>query len=435
MPRESMAPSGDAEAFIERVRCVRVYPQCEGEWHEVACVIQGIIRPSMPLIDKTGCPGGVKGQRMVIAADQSDPMTSCCVVLSPLDDAKATMRAGDRRVAARATAGVPDRFVWVAIRAARPPECMPRLAAVLLHDDGYRTTSIVREAGREGLGVRAMLRLFRDSAAMFMRDADEPIDTLRVFGEAFKSRLPSRFAPTASMPAYVSGDGTGIMILRQQSQLRQEDGESASVSSSSTVVTALLASREEGRRCCRPTDAGAMRTVMTTTERADRTLAVSFWPPVGAWIDGNADNDAELRVWHVPRDMHNVVVDLMAAEGSSEGKGTAAAYPRLCKMGTHAARDPVIVRRRHIVGSSPSWFEAVAEVTVHPDWPDATYLDERVRLQRLGRAHEVARRHDAALRIQAAWREAVSSPDRLACRRRLRVEFGEFMEELAVPNR
>ena len=322
------------------------------------------------------------------------------------------MRASDLRMVALATPGYPRRFVWVALSAGRGKL---RLAAVLLHDGGYRTTSVMRSGGLGALALLRLLRLFRDSAEMFPDDPDEPMDTLRVFEDAFRPLPlpPSQLAPTAS--------------LRQKP--RGSDAHS-------TVVTALLVPRDErpGVRRCRPTDAGAMRTVMTTTVRPDRTLVVSFWPAVGGWIDGHPD-DVELRVWHRSPVGGRRHVDLLdAEEGSQDGKGSA--YPRLCKMVTHAARDPAIVKKRHIDERGrrcPSRFEAVAEVSVQPDWPDVTYIGERERLRRLGRAHEVARRHDAAVRIQAAWREAVSCPGRLACRRRLMREFDELPGPCAAP--
>jgi hypothetical protein len=320
--------------------------------------------------------------------------------MSSLEDAETAMTARDLRRLLRASAGVPRRFVWAVLCAARGRESKPRLAASLLHDGGYRTTTILH---RGQLGLVAMLRLIMESAAMFPRDPDGSLDALRVYcGDA----LPRRLAPTAALPVYVSADGKVVAILRS----RRADATST-ILSSSTVVTALLAAR--GEVVC-PTDAQAMRTVMTTTVRPDHTLVVRFWPPVGAWLRGYLDADTELHVWHGGR---RGVDLMMPAEGVS-----VATYPRVCKMHRHAAGLPVTVAMRR--GDIPGWsFEAVAEVSVTPGWSDGTYRDESDSVLRLGRAKEVARRHDAACVIQTAWREAVSSPDRLACRRRLHREF------------
>ena len=349
------------------------------------------------------------------------------------DEAKVSLRACETCTATRALPAGSRDYAWVATRAARGRETRPRLSAVLLHDGGYRTTSVV---GRAGLGVPALLRLLHGCARMFV-GGDEGIVMLRV--EWSDWDRCAAFAPTASLPAYACDAARCAMLLRLKPPhaLRgREPGRwwwnrGLEEPSTSTVVTALLTSGHDSDAAARlPTHARAMRTVMTTSVRWDGTLDVGFWPPVGAW---QADpTDTELRVWLRVRGVGHV--DLMddgddGGVQSTRPKGRVAAYPRLCKMHRHAPNpaadhEPWVTESRAVRGHR---FEVVAGVSVQPEWPGRSYREEGARLWLLGRAPEVSRRHAAARSIQVAWREAASCPGRAICRRRLLREFGEML--------
>jgi hypothetical protein len=359
--------------------------------------------------------------------------------LSTLDEAKAGLRASDARAATRELPAGSRDYAWVAARAARGRETRPRLAAVMLHDTGdYNAAIVVGRAGREGLGVLALLRLLHGCTRMFV-PSDEGLVMLRVEWDEGNGRdmweLPAGFAPTASLPAYACEAARCVMLVRVG---RPAPGrwwwDRGPEPSASTVVTALLTPRRESDAARLPTHARAMRTVMTTSVRADGTLDVGFWPPVGAWLaDGT---DTELRVWLRVRrgpggggggyvDLLDDTDDADDEVQSTRPKGRRAAYPRLCKMNRHApdpatgAEESFVVRGRKL--------HIVAGVSVQPEWPGRSYREEGARLWLLGRAPEVSRRHAAARSIQAAWREAASSPGRAVCRRRLLREFGEML--------
>ena len=344
----------------------------------------------------------------------------------PYDEAKRVMMARDLRQLIDATSGYSSRFVWAVLSEARGRETKPRLAAALLHDEGYRNASImsITSGKRDArMDVAALLRLFRGSAAVFPRDPDASIDLL---GVSIYSTLTTRFEPTASMPApYVTPDGKGIMVVRLQPRPPDENTQRT------TIVTALLKARgERWKAGCSPGDAQAMRTVMTTTKRSDGTLVVGFWPPVGVWK--KCEDDMELHVW-LRLAGGREHVDMMRAETpSAPGRATKAqaqtqAYPRLCKMMCHSPGGPLIASKRYMDEPS-NRFLALAEVSVLPEWPEKLYLDERACLQRLGDAHVMDRRDRAARKIQAAWGDAVSMPEMRMCRRRLLREFAEMTE-------